>query len=354
MSEGLAARAKAFYHDHEPACTAAFFAAGFLFDTMAVGRIDKLHNILHQASYLFLCALFTGYELREAHGDFAPPERFKTLWRYHAAATHFMLGTLLNIYTLFYFKSASAWTSFLFLLVLAALLAVNELKPFEDNGTILRMTLFSLCLISYFTYLMPTLAGEIGALPFLGTLIASTACVALLAWRLRPHLREAEDVLMRHLFIPYACVALGFAGLYFAKIIPPVPLSLSYIGVYHDVRREGDEFVLTSTRPKWKFWQHGDQDFTAAPEDRIFCYVSVFSPARFKERLQVRWLYKDPAAGWTEFDAIPLGIVGGRDGGWRGFTVKDHWKAGRWRVRVETSDGRELGRIGFDVVPKGL
>ena len=104
-------RAKAFYRDHEPACTAGLFITGFLFDTLVVGRIDKLHNILHQASYLALCAWFTGLELRERHGSFIPPERLKTAWRYHAGATHFMLGTLLNIYTLFYFKSASLGAS---------------------------------------------------------------------------------------------------------------------------------------------------------------------------------------------------------------------------------------------------
>src|SRR5437016_469608 len=105
-------RTKAFYEEHEPACTAAFFIAGFLFDTLAVGRIDSLHNIIHQASYLSLCAWFTGLELRELYGKFSPPSRLTTAWRYHTGATHFMLGTLLNIYTLFYFKSASIGTSF--------------------------------------------------------------------------------------------------------------------------------------------------------------------------------------------------------------------------------------------------
>jgi len=350
-ASSLRERAKAYYRDHEPVCTAAFFAAGFLFDTLAVGRIDKLHNILHQATYLFLCALFTGYELREQYGDFAPAERFKTVWRYHAAATHFMLGTLLNIYTLFYFKSASLGTSLLFLVILVGLLAVNELKPFANSGTTLRMTLFSLCLISYFTYLVPTLVGSIGALPFLGTLAASTLCVAALAWRLAPRLREAPRVLRRHLLIPYACVALGFAALYFAKVLPPVPLSLSEIGVYHDVRRDGARFLLTETRPRWRFWERGDQTFLARAGDKIYCYVSVFSPTRFRERLQVRWLYRG-GAGWEDAGAIPLDIAGGRDGGWRGFTVKGRWKPGRWRVRVETSDARELGRIGLTVVPE--
>jgi len=41
-------RAKRFYEAHEPACTAGLFVAGFLFDTLAVGRIDKVYNIIHQ------------------------------------------------------------------------------------------------------------------------------------------------------------------------------------------------------------------------------------------------------------------------------------------------------------------
>lgn len=344
-------RAKEFYRRHEPACTVGLFVAGFLFDTLAVGRIDKLHNILHQAAYLFLCATFTAYELREQYGDYAPPERFRTVWRYRTGATHFMLGTLLNIYTLFYFKSASLWTSFAFLLLLAALLAVNELKPFAGSGTTLRMTLFGLCLVSYFTYLVPTLVGSIGVLPFLGTLAAASACVAALAAWLKPRLREPEAVLARHLLVPFACVALAFAGLYFAKVLPPVPLSLEEIGIYHGARREGPDFVLARVRSRWRFWERGDQTFLARPGDALYCYVRVFSPTRFAERLQVRWLFQDPAGGWSDADAIPLAIAGGRDGGWRGFTTKARWKPGRWRVRVETSDGRELGRVDLTVTP---
>ncbi len=347
----LRRRAQLFYEEHEGACTVALFVAGFLFDTLAVGRIDKLHNIIHQASYLTMCALLTGWELRELYGRFTPHERFKNAWRYHTGATHFMLGTLLNIYTLFYFKSASLWTSFVFLVLLAGLLAVNELKPFENSGTTLRLTLFSLCLVSYFTYLVPTVVGSIGVLPFLGTLTASTACVAGLALWLQRDLPDPRAALKRHLLVPYACVAAGFAALYFLRVIPPVPLSLSEIGVYHDVTRDGDEFVLTRMRSKWRFWERGDQTFLARPADKVYCYISVFSPTHFSERLQVRWLYKDPVDGWGEADEIPLSITGGRDGGWRGFTSKAKWKPGRWRVRVETSDRRELGRVDLTVEP---
>ncbi len=344
---GRLASLKRFYLEHEPQCTVAFFAAGFVFDTVAVGRIDKLHNVIHQASYLFLCAFLTSLELRALYGRFTPPERFKNAWRYHVGATHFMLGTLLNIYTLFFFKSASLGTSFLFLLALVALLAVNELKPFKDSGTTLRMTLFSLCLIAYFTYLVPMLLGSIGALAFAGSLAAAGACVYVLTRLLKRDLPDA--VVHRHLVAPFGVVALAFAALYALKVIPPVPLSLSAIGIYHDVRREGERYALTMTRPRWKFWQRGDQTFLARPGDRIHCFVSVFSPTRFTERLQVQWLYRGED-GWLPSDAVPLSVVGGRDEGFRASSVKSNYRPGRWRVRVETSDRRELGRIDFTVV----
>jgi hypothetical protein len=344
---GPVARAKRFYLAHEPLCTVVFFAAGFLFDTLAVGRIDRLHNVIHQASYLSLCAFLTGLELRELHGRFSPPERFKAAWRYHVGATHFMLGTLLNIYTLFFFKSASLGTSFLFLLALVGLLAVNELKPFKDSGTILRMSLFSLCLIAYFTYLVPMLLGSIGAMAFAGSIAAAGACVFALR---RLLLRELpRPVVDGHVSVPFALVALAFCALYAAKAIPPVPLSLSSIGIYHDVRREGGRYALTMTRPPWKFWQRGDQTFLARPGDKLHCFVSVFSPTRFSERLQLQWLFLSPA-GWQAADAVPLAVVGGRDEGFRADSVKSNYQAGRWRVRVETSDRRELGRIDFTVV----
>jgi hypothetical protein len=343
-------RAKQFYNEHEPACTAGFFAAGFLFDVLAVGRIDELRNMLQQALYLLLCAFFTGLELREGRGKFTPPQHLRTVWRYHVGATHFMLGTLLNIYTLFYFKSASFGTSLLFLLFLISLLAVNELKPFKNSGTLLRMALFSLCLLSYFTYLVPTLLGHIGVMPFLGSIVGAGGCAAALVWWLYSRMPGERPAVRRNVVYPFASVAALFCALYFAKVIPPVPLSLSEIGVYHGVRREGDRFALSSLRPRWKFWQRGDQDFFSRPGDTIYCWVAVFSPTHFTDRLSVRWQFHEKD-GWGAPDDIPLEIAGGREGGWRGFTVKANYKPGPWRVEIVTSDSRELGRIGLTVIP---
>jgi len=42
-------------------------------------------------------------------------------------------------------------------------------------------------------------------------------------------------------------------------------------------------------------------------------------------------------------------VRGGRKGGYRGFTAKQNFSEGEWRVGVETSDAREIGRMYFTV-----
>lgn len=64
--------------------------------------------------------------------------------------------------------------------------------------------------------------------------------------------------------------------------------------------------------------------------------------------MQVRWLFDGPK-GRSGSDAIPVKIAGGRDQGFRGFTVKENYQDGDWQVRVETMDGREIGRLNFSV-----
>lgn len=42
--------------------------------------------------------------------------------------------------------------------------------------------------------------------------------------------------------------------------------------------------------------------------------------------------------------------MGGREGGYRGYSVKGNLFAGEWRVNVTTERGQSLGRTSFTVV----
>jgi hypothetical protein len=65
--------------------------------------------------------------------------------------------------------------------------------------------------------------------------------------------------------------------------------------------------------------------------------------------VQVRWFWQPAGHGWTLQDTIPINIVGGREEGFRGYGVKSNYQPGSWKVQVETKDGREIGRIYFDL-----
>jgi hypothetical protein len=130
-------------------------------------------------------------------------------------------------------------------------------------------------------------------------------------------------------------------------VIPPVPLSIPFIGVYHAVEKAQDHYRLSHERPAWRFWHNGDQAFRAQPGDRVFVFFRIFSPTRFSDEVRVNWYWK--GRGWVLQDSIPIKIVGGRAEGFRGYGFKSNYKPGAWKVQVETNDGREIGRVYFDL-----
>lgn len=326
-----------------------FFVCGFVFDAILLQRIDDPLMLIHQGVYLVLAALLIAWDIFHEEGRFSVSPRFSKVWNYREGILHFLLGTLLNVYTIFYFKSGSFIGSIYFLLLLALLLFLNEARPKKISKHFLRNALFGLCLMSYMNILVSIAVGSIGTLVFLLAIAIAYLIYSGYMRFLRSRLEGRK--LFRDIHAPFLFIAAIYVGLYFAKVLPPVPLSVNYIGIYHDVQREGADYKLAYTRSKWFFWQNGDQTFYAKPGDKIICFAKIFSPARFQGNLQVRWSYKDPKHGWQSWDAIPLTVTGGREDGFRVYTVKSNYQAGDWRASIETVDGREVGRISFEVIP---
>jgi hypothetical protein len=125
--------------------------------------------------------------------------------------------------------------------------------------------------------------------------------------------------------------------------------------VYHDVRNLEGEFQLHHQRPAWKIWQRGDQTFHQRPGDKVFVFTRVFAPMTVeKGNLPIRfhWFFNQPGRGWVPRGSWTYGnLRGGRAEGFRIFATHTVPTPGRWRVEVRAPDGRELGSIGFTVVP---
>ena len=362
-----------------------FFIAGFLFDILTLGRIDSWFTIGQQAIYLVVISLIlVQMLLAEAPAAAAPAAAAAPMaapgaapaaafvagpavapasagsrlqrWylEYRNPAIHFLLGALLSAYTLFFFKSSSLLVSFGFMGVLVALLVANESARFKALGLPFKFALLGLCYLAFFAYVIPVLIGQTGLAVFLLSMAVGCVPLAAVAFLVA---RERKA----RILVPLGCVLIFFLTFYLFRIIPPVPLSIPFMGVYHGVERTDAGYRLTHERPFWRIWHNGDQRFRAQDGDKVHVYFRIFSPSRFSDQVLMGWYRYEGGAngrGWVLQDTIPIKIVGGREEGFRGYGVKTNYQPGKWKVQVDTTDRREIGRIYFSVesvsTPLGL
>jgi hypothetical protein len=344
--------AKSYYEKNQKYCDIGVFLAGFFFDIFTLSGVDDLFNVSQQIIYLIILGIFLTLEIREEVLGAVYSERWKKVWKYKVLIIHFLLGSLLSLYTIFFFKSASFLASFLFIGIIIGLLVLNELPFVQNLGLSLRTVLFSLCVGSFLAIHLPLIFGFVGWVPFLLSMILGLLITYGMFWVLQKNkLPEQIRRLKSSFLIPAIVTFVMYTNMYGLGLVPPVPLSLKYIGIYHSVQKDGADFVLKYNRPWWKFWQNGAQTFLAKPNDQIIAFVKVFSPTSIKDQIRINWFFDDPKQGWIKWDSIPLNISGGREAGFRGYGLKSNYQAGDWKVIVSTSDDREIGRISFTVEP---
>lgn len=334
---------------------ATFFIGGFLFDIITLDRIDSWLTIIQQLCYLILLTAILVQLLLEK--DRPPKEATSKIGRkwldFRIDIMHFFFGSLLSSYTLFFFKSSSLIVSAVFMFIMAGILVANETKRVQSLNVSFKFGLLALCVFCYLAYLVPVLSGKMGAAVYTITICLGLLPFFTLARKLKSKLANPQDA-SRMMVRPALYVAVALLVLYFLHLVPPVPLSLNYIGVFHDVKRNGDQYMLSHENPWWRFWQEGDQTFEAEPGDKIYVFFRMFSPERFSDQVRMSWFYKDPKQGWIKADSVPIRVVGGRNEGFRGYGFKSNFMPGKWRVAIETVDELEIGRISLfvEIIPE--
>lgn len=347
-----------YYDKNEHRLAVAFFIGGFIFDFVTLDAIDSLITVGQQIIYLVII-LFALMQMffEETRPPVDTAKMFfmkRWYYDYRTAVIHFFFGNLLNLYTIFFFKSSSLLVSFGFLLFIVFLLVANESARFKSLGLPFKFALLGLCFLAFFSYIVPTFVGQIGLMVFLFSMVVGCLPLVGVGWWVQTYRPQNFEKAKSQILVPQGLVLVGFLFLYFVKLIPPVPLSVQYVGVYHAVEKQVDAnksmmFKLAHERPWWKFWHNGDQLFLAQPGDKIHVFFRIFSPGRFADQVLVRWYWKDNRVGWVLQDSIPIKIQGGRVEGFRGAGVKGNYQPGSWKVQIETTDEREIGRVYFEL-----
>lgn len=343
-----------FYQRHQKYAPVAFFFGGVTYDSLTLTRIDRIFDNLFLLAYILLLGVLIVVVGRLQTGQLDHP-RLRKYERFYPLAAQFLLGGLFSAYTIFYFQSVSLSRTAIFLGILVFLLVANEVLEKRLTNLTLLVTLYFFAAFSFLIFFIPVLIGRVNRWTFLlGTLLSLALVAGVLFMIYRKGIATARrDIIRSGASVGGLCSLLIF--FYAMNWIPPVPLSLKFGGIYHDVRREGSVYQLTFEKPPWyRFWKTSENPFRYRSGDRVYCFVSIFAPTALKAEVYHEWQrYDEPRKRWVRTDLRGYTVTGGRDGGYRGYTYKRFVSPGRWRVNVKTSEGLLLGRIRFRVVEAG-
>jgi hypothetical protein len=346
----IKARIEELHEKHEKYVAIAIFFIGFLWDSLTMTRVDNPIDNVILLFYLILIGTLIVFTLRRQCG-LAPPERLLKVEPYFPWIMQFCFGGLFSSYVVFYFKSASFTRTQFFFLILVFLLVANEFLKHRLQNTTLLAVLYTFCFLSFLAFFLPVVLAVVNAWVFLFagllSLLASLS-VFIAGFLCHPNGWKRQ---MKPIAIWMLSVVLAVNLLYFANLIPPVPLALKDVGIFHNVTKTAHGYEVQYVAPSaWRFWIDWESPFYLSPGDRVFCYTAIFAPGKVRVRVRHVWSRKTPD-GWVQTDQLPFQIAAGREKGYRGYTFKRGVTPGTWRVAVETMRGQTLGEITFDVEP---
>lgn len=326
------------------------FLLGFVVDNFTLNRVDQVFDNVLLASYVVLAMgsmavlyLSTAGKLPEAYN-----ERVKGI---APMAVQFSFGGLLSGMLIFYGRSGDIFVSWPFILMILLVIYFNETIKERATRLIYNLAILFIGLFSYVVLVIPVLTGYMGWWVFLGS---GLLALIIMYWFVRflfkivPHFL---DLNMKTVVFVLGTIFFGMNFLYFANIIPPIPLSLKDVGIYHSViRHDNGNYELKYEEGKWwQFFKDSDDVFHSSNSDAVFCFAKVFAPTRLETDIFHTWEFKDKNGEWQEHFRGSYPISGGNDGGYRGYTLIQNFHDGRWRCSVETERGQVLGRENFMV-----
>ena len=331
--------------------TSLAFVAGFIWDNIMLSRIDHWFANVMLTTYLILSALcILAMNLNPSFGwKKNLMEKTSKLFPF---ILQFCFGSLCSAYIILYTRSASLISDWPFLVFLVFLVISNELLRHRYLSITLPGSIFFAALFSYNIFSLPILTHSIGDNIFILSGIASLTIFLFFVFllsRVAPERFKASKV---SLFASIVVIYILFNLAYFGGFIPPVPIALKEIGVYHTVvKTSTDNYELSFEPSRWyKLFGGTSPIFHKKAGESVYVWSAIFAPTALTLPIFHRWQYfNEIDKGWVTTDLLQFSIVGGRDQGYRGYSVKTNVFPAKWRIDVETTRGDLVGRIEFSI-----
>ena len=323
--------------------------AGFTADTLLFGRIDLWQTHLVFISYAVIC--FITIPLLHFLETTRPAGSAGRVRLLLPLAIQFALGGFWSGFVIFYGRSADIGASWPFLIFLGLVLLGSEYFNEYHDRLVFTSVLFFFALYSYAIFAVPIYTLTIGTPTFLLSGAIAIGVFSLFTMLLRVLARKRFLVAVWRIRVGALMVLALMNIFYFTNLLPPLPLSAEEAGVYHSVVRAPSAYLATTEAESWQVRFLGlTPTLHVALGESLSAYTSLFAPTTLTVTVQHLWEWYDPVKKeWAVKAAIVYPIVGGRDGGYRGYSTVFISESGEWRVSIETADGRRITRLPFIV-----
>ncbi len=337
-------RLKDFYWRFERHISSASLLGGFLFDIFTLKRVDLFLENFWVVVHLLMAA--AGIFLLNLYGEKSAKIHFWLI-----IAIQFAFGGLLSVFLVFYFRSGSLAVSWPFLLLLSLAFVGNEAFKHRYSRLGYQISVLFLSIYSFFIFFIPVVTHQIGDKIFLLSGAISLFTICFFIFLLAIFTREKFKKGGRRMVAGIVIILVVVNTLYFTNLIPPIPLSLKEANIFHTVTKNSDgNYIVQYEHQPWYQFFRTYEVFHQVPGEPIYLYSAVFSPTTLDTTVIHQWQYYDEASKkWVNSGAIKLSIVGGRDGGYRTYSLRSNLADGFWRVNVLTETGQNVGRVSFKI-----
>ncbi len=327
---------------------------GFIFTSLTLTRVDNFLENFWIVMHLLIagCGILalTYFEKRAREKDLPEAEKIKFHF-YLTLVIQFAFGGLFSTFFVFYMRSSSFSDSWLFILLLVTLLVGNELwKKYYERLAFQTSVLF-VSIYLFLVFLLPVIFHRLGADLFITSGLLSGLIIFFFTWLIRKITKEKFDLSHRALRISLVGIFLLMNILYFTNVIPPIPLSLKEAGVYHQIIKTADgNYQVTGEKTTWTDYFKRYPVFHRRAGETVYIFSAIFSPVNFSTTVIHQWQYYDEQKEqWVDQSKVTLPISGGREAGYRIYSLKQSVTPGLWRVKVMTPSNQVLGKVNFRV-----
>lgn len=351
----LRARVAAFARTHERRLSSAMFVGGFFADALTLPRVDMSATYIILGAYLALAAAGIVAIVFVESGRVAD-QRVAKAAAFVPPVVQLVFGAIFSALFVYYSRSGSLAGSWPFLALVLLAIVGNELLHDRFRRLEFRLGSFFFVFLMTMIFALPMALKELGVVPFLAATVLSLAFFSGFVAALGSIAPELLRGIWRRVGAAALVIALVLNALYFSHLIPPIPLVLKDASAYLSVERAPGGYVGEEERQAL-LARVGIRNkiYHPAPGGELAFFTAVFAPTEIRTRIVHEWQREDPESGdWQTESTIGFPISGGRDEGYRGYTVKGNMTSGLWRVNVRTERGELLGREVFRVETSGV